>query len=152
MVLQNKILIANLNKSFFRFQTIAHECRHSVQNKKLQLLHFILANLYNLGYYPIMIAVLLSKNTLLPLFATFMIVVGMSFLMLKYFLEKDAITNSKDIAIDYLKKQNLNDDDIQKIEAVYGKINEQGINFLKFNNILNFNVKTIFYLIILLII
>ena len=35
MVMQNKILIGNVNDSFTRIQTIAHECIHSIQNSKV---------------------------------------------------------------------------------------------------------------------
>ena len=31
----NKILIANISNTYTRIQTIAHECLHSIQNKKI---------------------------------------------------------------------------------------------------------------------
>ena len=44
LVLNNKILIGNMKQSFVRIQTIAHECIHSIQNRKTLLFHFFLAN------------------------------------------------------------------------------------------------------------
>ena len=35
LVMSNKIFIANLKESYTRIQTIAHECLHSIQSKKL---------------------------------------------------------------------------------------------------------------------
>lgn len=149
MVLPDKILIAELKQSFVRFQTIAHECIHSIQNKKLQILHYILANVYILGYLAIIICSLVVNNKLEILFAVFMVAIGIPFLVLKFILEKDAIVKSKGVAINYLKKTNeVEAEDINKIEAVYTEINEQGINFNKFNIILNFCSRIIVYLII----
>jgi len=149
MVAPDKILIADLKQSFVRFQTIAHECIHSIQNKKLQILHYILANIYILGYFAIIICNLVMNNKLEIVFAIFMTLVGIPFLVLKFILEKDAIVRSKGVAINYLKKTNkLQAEDINKIEAVYTEINEQGINFNKFNGVLNFCSRIIIYLII----
>ena len=35
LVIQNKIIIANIKDNFARIQTIIHECIHSIQNKKI---------------------------------------------------------------------------------------------------------------------
>ena len=34
MLLSNSIIIANIKNTFTRVQTVAHECLHSIQNKK----------------------------------------------------------------------------------------------------------------------
>ena len=41
IVLSNSILIANIKDTFTRVQTIAHECLHSVQNKRTLYFNFI---------------------------------------------------------------------------------------------------------------
>ena len=46
LVTSNKIFIANLKNSYTRIQTIAHECLHSIQNKKLLWFNFIYSNIY----------------------------------------------------------------------------------------------------------
>ena len=48
IVATNKILIGNLRGSFTRVQTIAHECLHSIQDKRLLWTNFIFANVYNI--------------------------------------------------------------------------------------------------------
>ena len=50
LVMSNKIFIANLNKSYTRIQTIAHECLHSIQDKKILWSNFIISNVY-LAYF-----------------------------------------------------------------------------------------------------
>ena len=41
IAITDKIIIANIQKSYTRLQTIAHECLHSVQNRKLLIFNFI---------------------------------------------------------------------------------------------------------------
>ena len=50
LVTSNKIFIANLKNSYTRIQTIAHECLHSIQNKKLLWFNFIFSNIYLLYF------------------------------------------------------------------------------------------------------
>ena len=45
-VLTNSILIANIKDTFTRVQTIAHECLHSIQNRRTLLFNFVFSNLY----------------------------------------------------------------------------------------------------------
>ena len=47
-ILGNKIFIGNLKNSYTRIQTIAHECLHSIQDKRLLWTNFIFANVYNI--------------------------------------------------------------------------------------------------------
>ena len=46
LVTSNKIFIANLKNSYTRIQTIAHECLHSIQSKKLLWFNLVLSNVY----------------------------------------------------------------------------------------------------------
>ena len=46
LVTSNKIFIADLKESYTRIQTIAHECLHSIQSKKLLWFNFIFSNIY----------------------------------------------------------------------------------------------------------
>ena len=48
LVIQNKIIIANIKDNFARIQTIIHECIHSIQNKKILKFNFIFSNISNL--------------------------------------------------------------------------------------------------------
>ena len=46
IVATNTIIIAKIRESYARVQTIAHECIHSIQDKKLLLFNFIFTNIY----------------------------------------------------------------------------------------------------------
>ena len=50
IVTTNKIMIADIQKSYTRIQTIAHECLHSIQDKKLLWFNFIFSNIYVLYF------------------------------------------------------------------------------------------------------
>ena len=45
IAVSNKILIADMKNNYARIQTIAHECLHSVQDRRLLLFNFIFSNL-----------------------------------------------------------------------------------------------------------
>ena len=45
IAITNKISIANIQKTYTRIQTIAHECIHSIQDKKLLLFNFVFSNI-----------------------------------------------------------------------------------------------------------
>ena len=51
----NKISIANIQKTYTRLQTIAHECLHSVQDRKLLIFNFVFSNIYLLYFITICI-------------------------------------------------------------------------------------------------
>ena len=55
LVMSNKIFIANLKNNYTRLQTIAHECLHSIQSKKMLWFNFIFSNVYILYFLVICI-------------------------------------------------------------------------------------------------
>ena len=56
IAITNKISIANITNTYTRIHTIAHECLHSVQDRKILMFNFIFSNIYLL--YFIIICVL----------------------------------------------------------------------------------------------
>lgn len=46
IAIQDKITIGNTHESFTRIQTVAHECLHSIQDKKMLIFNFIFSNIY----------------------------------------------------------------------------------------------------------
>ena len=67
IVISNSIIIANIKNTFTRIQTIAHECLHSVQNRKTLLFNFIISNLYIIYFIAICILTILKINMILHL-------------------------------------------------------------------------------------
>ena len=106
IAITNKILIADLKEHYARIQTIAHECLHSVQDRRLQLFNFIFSNI-TLLYFIIGIVLTLCKiytNYLLQLF----ILLLLFFIQftVRSFLEIDAKTKSKYLAKTYIETKN----------------------------------------------
>ena len=149
IAISDKILIADLKENFTRFQTIAHECAHSIQNRFLQITHFVFANLFKIIFWISLILVIIEKNNyILQSLITFS-VIGTVYSTLKYVLEKDAIINSKPLAIQYLKEsKKVDNKTIENIENKYTKINDMGLNYIKFTCILDVFLRIFVYCIL----
>ena len=60
IAITNKISIANISKSYTRIQTIAHECLHSIQDRKLLIFNFVFTNIYLIYFVIISILAILK--------------------------------------------------------------------------------------------
>jgi len=127
----NKISIADMKNNYARIQTIAHECMHSVQNRRLLLCNFIFSNINIIYIIAISILTHIGKiqNTMLQLFILSL------FLIIRFavrsFLEIDAMTKARYFAEKYIRsKKILTDDETEKLLKEYDKINEQGVPFM----------------------
>lgn len=127
----NKISIADMKNNYARIQTIAHECIHSVQNRRLLLCNFIVSNINIIYIIAISILTYIGKiqNTMFQLFILSL------FLIIRFairsFLEIDAMTKARYFAEKYIRSKNiLTDDETEKILKEYDKINEQGVPFM----------------------
>ena len=70
IAITNKISIADMKNNYSRIQTIAHECIHSVQNRRLLLCNFIVSNINIIYIIAISILTYIGKiqNTMFQLF------------------------------------------------------------------------------------
>ena len=99
----NKISIADMKDNYGRIQTIAHECIHSVQDRRLLMFNFIFSNL-SILYFVIIIILSICNiitNNLLQIF----ILTLLAFIQfaVRAFLEIDAMTKSKYLAKEYME-------------------------------------------------
>ena len=135
LVMQNKIIIANIKDNFARIQTIAHECIHSIQNKKILKFNFIFSNISNLYFLIICILALLnlfSEQVLYCLLISLILIQSISFIVRSH-LETDAMTRAEYVAGDYINEKNLlNKDDEEKIINTYKEINNIGIKLYNY--------------------
>ena len=135
LVMKNKIIIANIKDNFARIQTIAHECIHSIQNKKILKFNFIFSNISNLYFLIICILALLnlfSEQVLYCLLISLILIQSISF-MVRSHLETDAMTRAEYVAGDYINEKNLlNKDDEEKIINTYKEINNIGIKLYNY--------------------
>ena len=135
LVIQNKIIIANIKDNFARIQTIIHECIHSIQNKKILKFNFIFSNISNLYFITICILALfnlLRGQVLYCLLISLILIQSISFIVRSY-LETDAMTRAEYIAKDYIKEKNiLKKEDEEKIVNTYKEINNKGVKLYNY--------------------
>ena len=133
IVATNKIMIANIKKSYTRIQTIAHECLHSIQDKKLLWFNFIFSNIYILYFLVICI---LAIFRLLPYEMMFLIgylILSLVFLVVRSYLENDAMIKARYLAKEYMEEQKISSkQEIQKMVDEFDKINNIGIKSVNY--------------------
>lgn len=149
----NKISIADLKDNYGRVQTIAHECMHSIQDRRLLMFNFIFSNISI--FYFIIITILsicnIVKNSMLQIFIL-LLFVFIQFVVRAY-LEIEAMTKSKYLAKEYIEKKNLcTNKETEEIINEYDKINKLGIPFTLDYLITNSLIKICLYIIITIII
>lgn len=147
----NKISIADMKDNYGRIQTIAHECIHSVQDRRLLMFNFIFSN-FSILYF-ITIAILsicnVLKNSMLQIFI--LCLIAFIQFAVRAYLEIDAMTKSKYLAKEYIEKKNLcAQEEINKLIKEYDKINKIGIPFVLDNLITNALIRICLYIIIVI--
>ncbi len=126
----DKISIADMKNNYARIQTIAHECLHSVQDRRLLLFNFIFSNIIIL--YWVIIAILtitkVIQNTFIPMFVL-LLLTTIKFAV-RGFLEIDAMTKSRYLAEKYIKSKNIiTEKETEQLLERYDEINKLGVPF-----------------------
>lgn len=153
IAISDTIFIANISKTYTRIQTIAHECLHSIQSRKLLIFNFIFSNIYILYFILTLILTIFGvfKNNELQIII--LSILGFLYYAIRAYLETDAMTKAKYLAENYMKEYN-NENNICKVQEIeevvneYEKINKIGIpatNFILFANCI---IKIIIYIIV----
>ncbi len=152
LVISNKIFIANLKDSYTRIQTIAHECLHSIQSKKMLWFNFIFSNIY-LIYFAIIFILGIAK--VLPnkmIFVSIYIILSLIYYAIRTYLENDAMIKARFLAKEYMMKLKISDEnEIDKIIKTYDELNEIGIKAINFQFLSNIFLKLGILLIIFII-
>lgn len=138
----DKISIANIQKSYTRIQTIAHECLHSVQSRKLLLFNFWFSNIYLI--YFIMICVLMIFK-LLPykiMFLAIFLILSMIYYMVRIFLENDAMIKARYLAKEYMEEKEISSTkEIAKLVEGFDQINAVGIKCINYHFFMQIMIK-----------
>jgi hypothetical protein len=143
-------IILNKDKKFFtRIQTIAHECVHSIQEKRILWFNYIFTNLLNVFWIVITILTLtgLVKNYIL--FTSIFLVLSIVFYIIRSYLEIEAMTKAKYIAKEYLEEHSVNE--TKEIIEEYEKLNNIGIKYTCYKLISSKIYLIMLYIIICLI-
>lgn len=153
LVMTNKISIANLKGNYTRIQTVAHECIHSMQDKRILWFNFVFSNLY-LIYF--VIAIILTifgilKNPMLQIFI--LTLLGFIYYIIRSYLETDAVIKARYLARIYMKSEKLiKPEEIEEICGQYDLLNKLGVQIINYNLVFSVLVKVIAYSVIAIII
>ena len=133
LVMSNKIFIANLNKSYTRIQTIAHECLHSIQDKRILWSNFIFSNIYLIYFIIIAILGMLKILPYKMLFLAIFFVLGLVYYSIRTYLENDAMIKARFLAKEYMEEKGISSkDEIESLVKKYDELNDIGIKFINF--------------------
>lgn len=142
IAITDKILIANIQNSYTRIQTIAHECLHSIQDRKLLIFNFIFSNIY-LIYFVITCALLIFK--ILPckmMFLAILLILSMIYYTVRVYLENDAMIKARYLAKEYMEEKNISSpEEIEKLVEGFDKINAVGIKCINYHFFMEIMMK-----------
>ena len=142
LVIGNKIFIANLKDSYTRIQTIAHECLHSIQSKKMLWFNFVFSNVYIIYFVMICILTIFKILPTKMLFLTILILAGLVFYCVRSYLETDAMTKARFLAKEYMQEKKISSqEEIDSIIEKYDKLNDIGIKCTNFQLLSNVLIK-----------
>lgn len=151
IAISNKISIANVRGSFTRIQTIAHECLHSIQDRRILLFNFYFSNIYLIYFVIISLLALLGKLPYKMMFLSILIFLGFIYYFTRSYLENDAMIKARFLAKDYMEKQNISSkEEIEKIVNEFDKLNNIGIRCINYNLFFNTIIKIMIFLVIIL--
>lgn len=125
IAIQDKISIGNTHDSFTRIQTIAHECIHSIQDKKMLIFNFVYSNIYIIYFIAICILVIFNKLPNETMFSNILLILSFVYYVIRVFLENDAMIKAEYLAKEYIEEQNNSSSiEIEKICNGNKKIND----------------------------
>ncbi len=150
IALSNSILIANISDTFTRVQTMAHECLHSIQNRKTLLFNFFYSNIYFIYFLCICILSLLRLNEHGMIHLFILTILGAIYYAIRSYIEMDAMIKAKPLAKEYMEEQKvLTIEEQNKVLENYEVINDIAIKMTNYTLIINCTAKVIIYTLIL---
>ena len=142
LVMSNKIFIANLNKSYTRIQTIAHECLHSIQDKKILWSNFLFSNIYLIYFFAVLITAIFGKLPNQMACITTLAILGIVYLIIRMYLENDAMIKARYLAKEYMEEKEISTkEEIEKMIQQYDIVNDLGIKCVHYQLALNVLAK-----------
>ena len=123
----------NVKDSFTRIQTIAHECLHSIQDRKILLFNFIYSNIYMLYFITISILKLLNILPHEMVFLVILITGGFVYYFVRSYLEDDAMIKARFLAKEYMENKKISSqEEINKMVQRFDKLNDMGIKSVNY--------------------
>ena len=153
IAITNKIIIGNVNNTYTRIQTIAHECLHSVQDRKILIFNFIFSNIYLIYYIIICMLALLNLLPLKMMFLSIFLILSLVNYLVRMYLENDAMIKARFLAKGYMEEEKISEkEEIEKIIKGYDELNNLGMKYIHYQIFLNSMIKVLIFSIICFII
>ena len=148
----DKIIIAGKQDNFTRIQTIAHECIHTVQDKRIQIANFIISNICILYFITMLVLGILKLLPDKMLFLVIYVLLAICSFVVRGFLENDAMFKAKYVAKEYMEKQKVcSKDEIDMLTDGFEKINNNGIKGYNYSLFLGIIARVIVLAVIFLV-
>lgn len=150
IVASNTILIGNTKDTFTRIQTIAHECIHSTQSKRLLWFNFALSNVYLFYTIIITIMALINKLPNINVFATILVMMSILLYYVRSYIETDAMLRAKNLAKDYMEqhRNTVKQEDVDRVIENYENINQIGVKLYNLKLLVDYLFKIIVFSIV----
>ena len=154
IALTNKIIIADIEDTFSRIQTIAHECLHSIQNRRILMFNFLFSNIFLLYFLVATILILFNIGESLVYIEIFTMLT-IIYCVVRCYLENEAMSKASYVAKEYMqnyaKKNNIEQEDVNILFENFERLNKIGIPLTNFSIVTINIIKIIFLSIIALI-
>lgn len=155
IAITNKIIIANVSNTYTRIQTIAHECLHSIQDRKILIFNFIFSNIY-LIYYVIMCICALFNILNLQfklMFLSIFLILGLVNYIVRMYLENDAMIKARFLAKEYMEEEKIsNKEEIEEVIKGFDELNSLGMKYIHYKFFFDVMLKILIFSIICIII
>lgn len=146
IAISNKIIIAGVKDSFTRIQTIAHECLHSIQNRKILLFNFFYSNIYIVYFLLISVLALFQVLAMKMVFLSILIIGGFVYYFVRSYLENDAMIKARFLAKEYMEKKKISSkEEVEEIVHAFDKLNDVGIKTVNFTLFLQIALEIIVF-------
>ena len=131
---------------------MAHECLHSIQNKRMLIFNFVFSNIYLLFYFVSIVFLVLKKVTDKMLLANIFLILSFIYYVVKIYLENDAMIKAEYLAKEYMEEQKIStQEEIEKMVIGFKNINRQCIKGTNANIFIKIMIKLIIFSVLALI-
>lgn len=148
IALTNKIIIADIEDTFSRIQTIAHECLHSIQNRRILMFNFLFSNIFLLYFLVATILILFNIGESLVYIEIFTMLT-ITYCVVRCYLENEAMSKASYVAKEYMqnyaKENNIEKEDVNILFENFERLNKIGIPLTNFS-IVTINIIKIIFL------
>ena len=152
IAIQDKISIGNTHDSFTRIQTMAHECLHSIQDRKMLIFNFIYSNIYIMYFVVICILAIINKLPNEIMFSNILLILSFIYYVIRVFLENDAMIKAEYVAKEYMEEQNISfPEEIKKVCNGFKKLNDGCIKGTNCSLFIKIMIKVVIFNVLALI-